>query len=126
MRRFSESKKARVVIAEEGEVLAGFGILHVERGEHGPAGYIVTLDVDPGYRGRGLARRLMAAMQGLAEAAGCTAMVLHVFTGNDAAIRFYERNGFSRSYLVRAFYGPDLDAWVCHRWLGSSARPETE
>src|SRR5580698_6100783 len=59
MRRFVESRKARVVIAESDGALAGFAILHVE----GRVGYVVTLDVSEEFRRRGLARQLMQAME---------------------------------------------------------------
>jgi ribosomal-protein-alanine N-acetyltransferase len=121
MRRFATARKARVVIAEESDVLMGFGILHVESGEldHAKrrrAGYVMTLDVDPRGRRMGLGRRLMMAMEVQAQTAGCAEMVLHVFTGNTEAIRFYERVGFNRSHRSEGFYGAGLvgsrDAWV--------------
>lgn len=59
MRRFAEVKKARVVIAEEDDALVGFVILHLEEGEEGRTGYIITLDMEPGQRRRGIAGLLM-------------------------------------------------------------------
>lgn len=117
MRRFAQAHRARVIIAEEGGTLAGFGILHIEGAERSRAGYIVTLDVDPRYRRLGLGGRLMAAMEEQAQAAGCGLLVLHVFTGNAAAIRFYENRGFSRLHVVPDFYGEHLDAWVYRKPL---------
>jgi len=94
MRQFAESRKARVVIAESVGALAGFAILHAE----GRVGYIVTLDV-------------------AAEDAACAVVGLHVFVGNEAAIRFYERVGYERVGDVPAFYGDGLDAWVYRKKL---------
>ena len=135
MRRFATAKKARVAIAEDGDVLAGFGILHVEiaeleEGKRGRAGYVMTLDVDPHYRRMGLGRELMAAMEAQTRAGGCAEMVLHVFTGNAEAIRFYERVGFSRSHRAEGFYGAGLtgprDAWVYRKRIEFSGRPDGE
>ena len=117
MRRFAEVKKARVVIAEEDDALVGFVILHLEEGEEGRTGYIITLDMEPGQRRRGIAGLLMREAERQARVDGCTALVLHVFAGNDAAIRFYESAGFSRSHLAEEFYGPGSDAWVYHKLL---------
>ena len=117
MRRYAEAKKARVIIAEEGDVLAGFVILHVEQDEEGRIGYVVTLDVEPALRRRGVAGSLMGEVEKLARSAECTAMVLHVFTGNDAAIRFYARAGFARLHRAEGFYGLGVDAWVYHKRL---------
>ncbi len=126
MRRFAQAKKARVVIAEDGQRLAGFGILHIERADHGCAGYIMTLDVDPGHRRMGLGRRLMVAMEAHARADGCAELALHVFTENAAAIRFYEHCGFYRSHRAEAFYGAGVlgprDAWVYRKRLEPSGR----
>jgi ribosomal protein S18 acetylase RimI-like enzyme len=56
-----------------------------------------------------------AEQQGLRE--GCAAVVLHVFTGNAAAIRFYTERGFVQSHREVDFYGPDADAWVFQKLL---------
>jgi len=111
MRRFAESKKARVVVAEWGEELVGFCIVHVERGG---VGYVVTLDVAAEHRGKGLARRLMERVE--AEA-GCLSMMLHVFVGNDAAIGFYERMGYGLVGEAKGFYGAGVDALVYRKEL---------
>jgi ribosomal-protein-alanine N-acetyltransferase len=113
MRRFAESCKARVIIAESAGELVGFAILHVE----GRVGYIVTLDVAEEFRRRGLARQLMEAMEQEAEGAACAVVGLHVFVGNDAAIRFYEHMGYARVGDVPGFYGEGLDAWVYRKKL---------
>ncbi len=117
MRRFAEVKKARVVVAQEGDALVGFVILHVEVGDEGRTGYIITLDVEPAMRRRGIAALLMREAERQARVDGCTALVLHVFAGNEAAIRFYEHAEFSRSHLAEEFYGPGVDAWVYHKLL---------
>ncbi len=117
MRRFAEARKARLVIAEEEDVLVGFVILHVEDAVQGRVGYIVTLDVSPSHRRRGLAGLLMQAAERDALPEGCLAVVLHVFTGNVAAIRFYEVCGFVRSHQEVNFYGPGMDAWVFSKRL---------
>jgi len=117
MRRFAEAAKARVVIAEEGEILAGFVIVHVERSEGERVGYIVTLDVAAEQRRKGIARALMLEAERQAIEAGCSMMALHVFTGNAAAIGFYESAGFERSHRVHGFYGGELGAMVYHRVL---------
>lgn len=112
MRRFAEAKRARCLIAESAGELAGFIVLHLEPVQGWCAGYVVTLDVAPQYRRQGLAHRLMLEGEALMQAEGCSAMLLHVFTGNEGAIRFYESQGFERGHTVEAFYGDGLDALV--------------
>jgi [ribosomal protein S18]-alanine N-acetyltransferase len=117
MRRFAEAKNARVIIAKEGGVLVGFVILHLEDIDGGKAGYIVTLDVAPAQRRRGIARGLMHEAEQQACRENCSALMLHVFTGNESAVRFYTSIGFTRSHMDTDFYGVRMDAWVLHKLL---------
>ena len=117
MRRFAEAKNARVAIAIESDALAGFVILHIEEAEKGRIGYIVTLDVVPELRRRGIAEALISEAERHAHVEGCAALALHVFTGNESAIRFYADTGFVRSYRAEGFYGASVDAWVYHKPL---------
>jgi len=115
MRLFAEERGAIVLIAETDAGLAGFVIVHVT----GRWGYVVTLDVAPESRRAGLAGKLMQEVQRRAAAAGAQWMGLHVFTGNEEAIRFYERMGYERGERKRRFYGAaGLDAFVYRRELG--------
>jgi ribosomal-protein-alanine N-acetyltransferase len=114
MRAFAEERGAIALVAEttDGE-LVGFVIVHVERGAAGRRGYLVTLDVAEEWRRKGLAGRLMREAEARTVAAGARWMELHVFIGNEAAIRFYERLGYERVAMRRRFYGADgLDAFV--------------
>ncbi len=119
MRRFAEAKRARVVLAEQEGILAGFVILHLEESAQGQVGYVVTLDVAPEFRRRGVATQLMREAERLAGKEGCLALALHVFTKNQAAIRFYAQDGFFRSHRVEGFYGAWRDAWVFYKPLRS-------
>lgn len=109
MRRFAESRNALTVVAEdEGTGVAGFAIAHVER----RVGYVVTLDVAPRCRRRGLAGWMMRTIEGQARAAGCEAMELHASVENAGAIAFYQREEYERVGLAKGFYGVGRDAWV--------------
>ena len=109
MRRFAEARRARVVVAESDGVLVGFCVVHVEAAK---IGYVVTLDVAPEWRRKGLAGVLMGAVEDQVRAAGCEVMVLHVFTGNEAAIRFYESCGYRRITVCADFYGSGLNGML--------------
>jgi [ribosomal protein S18]-alanine N-acetyltransferase len=114
MRRFAEAKGGVTVLAEAERELAGFAIVQMEEG----VGYVVTLDVAPAWRRTGLARRLMADVEGRVAAAGGVGMELHVFTGNVGAVRFYEGIGYGRLGVVEGFYGRGLDGLVYGKRLG--------
>src|SRR5580698_1603940 len=114
MLAFAEARNAIAVVAEAGggEVV-GFVIVHLEGAATNQRGYVVTLDVAENYRRIGLAGRLMPEVEARAAAAGARWMELHVFTGNEGAIRFYERLGYVRVGVQRRFYGAaGLDAFA--------------
>ena len=118
MRSFVQARNARVTIAEATDgSLAGFCVLHLQHAKPDVVGYIVTLDVAAEYRRRGLAGELMDRAEAEALEAGCSAVALHVFTGNATAIRFYERRGYVFSHRAAAFYARGVDALVYHKEL---------
>jgi [ribosomal protein S18]-alanine N-acetyltransferase len=128
MRRFAETPGAITLLAESDAQLAGFCIAHIEtlrreapqlqsqpietRQTEARTGYVVTLDVAPAWRRKGLARRLMHQLETRAHAAGAESIALHVFSGNTAALQLYEALGYQRAEIARDFYGPGLDALV--------------
>jgi ribosomal-protein-alanine N-acetyltransferase len=113
MRSFAEATGALTVLAEAHGKLAGFCIAQLQDG----AGYVVTLDVAPAWRRRGLARRLMADAESRLHSAGAAEMHLHVFTGNTAAILFYESIGYSQMCVAENFYAQNLHALVYRKQL---------
>lgn len=121
MSAFAEARNAAAVVAETSSgAMAGFVIAHLERGPAGPRGYIVTLDVLPEHRHGGLGGQLIVEMERRLFAAGARWMDLHVFTGNDGAVRFYERMGYERMGRKQRFYGAEgLDAFVYRKGLGA-------
>jgi ribosomal protein S18 acetylase RimI-like enzyme len=56
--------------------------------------YVNGLATLPGYRGRGLASRLLEAARALAAEAGCDELSIQVFEQNEGALRLYERHGY--------------------------------
>ncbi|MEX1665209.1 GNAT family N-acetyltransferase [Zhongshania arctica] len=61
----------------------------------------------PEYRGRGLAKRLMAEIESLAVQRGCCKLTLEVLQGNTAAKAVYQRCGFA-AYELDPQQGPAL------------------
>jgi ribosomal-protein-alanine N-acetyltransferase len=124
MRQFAEARNALTVVAENeaaGDV-AGFCIAHLERAGKGLGAYVVTLDVAPEYRRRGLARQMMQHIERQAAEAGCASVELHVSIENDGAIAFYESEGYERSHMVKSFYGLGRHAYVYRKAFGNAAQ----
>jgi ribosomal-protein-alanine N-acetyltransferase len=113
MRGFAEAAGSITTLAQAKGDLAGFCVVQME--EH--VGYVVTLDVAAPWRRRGLARTLMSDMETKVRAAGGTAMALHVFPGNEGAVRFYQTIGYHPLGVAEEFYGPGRDALVYGKTL---------
>jgi len=62
--------------------------------------YIDDLCVDENHRRLGLARALYNHVLAYAKGLGCDMLTLHVWNGNDGAIRFYEQMGMKPRYLM--------------------------
>lgn len=60
--------------------------------------------VAPRWRGRGVARRLLAWAEAVARSRGCCKLTLEVLEGNEAAQAVYRRQGF-RPYTLDARHG---------------------
>ena len=109
MRRFAEAANARIVVAEADAGLAGFCIVQLERTR---IAYLVTLDVAPAWRRQGIATEIMMRAEAIVCEDACSDMMLHVFVGNEGAIRFYEGHGYHRVGLEAGFYGVDADGTI--------------
>jgi [ribosomal protein S18]-alanine N-acetyltransferase len=110
MRRFVEAENAWVIVAEAGGEVKGFCIVHRERAEASDAGYVVTIDVAAGFRGRGTGERMLARGEAWVRSWKGAGMMLHVFVENERAVRFYERMQYRRVGVQPGFYGPGLHA----------------
>ncbi len=112
IRKLASERSSATVLAEENGKLAGFTIVKLT----GKSAYVITMDVAPEMRGRGLGRELLTrAEQVFAEA---EMVLLHVYVKNETAIRFYEANGYKNMGEAKGFYGRDRDAWIYSKQLG--------
>jgi len=92
------------LIAKHRRRIAGYSIARVDwRGAE-----LESIAVDPLYRGRGIAQALLNATISRLRAGSLRLMVS---TSNAAALRFYQRFGFSRVRKVPGYYGVGRDAW---------------
>ena len=120
LERFLELPRSACLVAEAGPELCGFGLIYRE-----PADivHLVTLDVHPDWRRRGVGRRLLESLLAGAAAAGARQAVLQVDVRNSGAIAFYRTFGFHRSGRLSSYYAPGLDAFEMSSDL--PARPVT-
>ncbi len=71
---------------------------------------IVTLDVHPRWRRRGLGRQLLRMAGAEAMVRGARRVRLHVATDNVAALALYRAEGYRVTALVQDYYGSGRNA----------------
>lgn len=88
-------------VALDGDVVVGWCDIHrSERPSHAHRGTL-GMGIVPGYRDRGLGRRLITATLGAAQLIGLHRVELDVHADNARAIGLYEKVGFVREGLAR-------------------------
>jgi ribosomal-protein-alanine N-acetyltransferase len=79
----------------------------------GPRGLqIVTLDVHPNHRRRGLGQALMNEIEARARRDGRRRIYLQVAVDNQPARALYKKFGFTARTILPDYYGPRLHAWL--------------
>jgi [ribosomal protein S18]-alanine N-acetyltransferase len=120
MAAFFDLESLQGVTTEVEGRLAGFAIGYLRR----PGlGGVLTLDVDPGQRRRGLGRALFVELLARLERAGASAVRLEVDVRNAPAIAFYRSFGFRRRRRMSNYYGDGKDAFEMERPAATSVTP---
>ena len=99
-----------VAAGESGQVVGTIACAAAGPGE----GHIRGMAVLPEWQGTGVAQRLLESAIGELEARGCTRVTLDTTEPLERAVRFYRRNGFQPSGVVRDFFGMPLFEYVRH------------
>lgn len=108
LRRFLAMPRAACVLAEIGSTLCGFALAYSRPRD---LAHVVTLDVHPTFRRRGLGRRLIESVLERSATGGANRVALEVDVRNSGAIAFYRKLGFRESARLASYYGPGLDAF---------------
>ena len=93
-----------VAATEAGQIAGTIGCTAGGDGE----GHIRGMAVHPACAGSGLARSLLEAVEAELGQRGCTRVTLDTTQPLERAIRFYVRNGFEATGVVRDFFGMPL------------------
>jgi ribosomal protein S18 acetylase RimI-like enzyme len=101
--RLLKSRDSEVVVAELDGEIVGSGYVRIDAAEpflrHRHHGYLGFMYVRPEYRGRGINGLVVEALERWAKGRGLTELRLEVFLHNRAAVRAYERAGFTEHLL---------------------------
>ncbi len=93
-------KGASCWVLEEGEEILGFGILACEKN----GAHIMNMCVAPQYRRRGLGRRILLHLLGIAKHRRCRRAWLEVRRSNRPAILLYRKLGFRGTQIRKSYY----------------------
>jgi len=92
-----------VVVEEKGQ-RRGFAMINAALEGSVPRGELLAIAISPQYQRRGIGGRLLRHMEGLARDLGIEELLIHTAPANQAAHRFFGRNGFIQRGFVDCYY----------------------
>jgi [ribosomal protein S18]-alanine N-acetyltransferase len=110
LRYFLFHPRSISVVAESASGIAGFAIVEFPLENGRRIGHIVTIDVAPEQRRKGMGRLVMGALLDRCRQAEANHLRLEVAVDNDGALAFYRGLGFAETGRIRGFYMGKLDA----------------
>jgi len=91
---------AKYVVAINDKMVVGYAGVWIIAGE----GQITNVAVHPGFRGTGIAGRMLEAIIDICKAAKVTGITLEVRKSNTSAINLYKKYGFKEEGIRKKFY----------------------
>jgi ribosomal-protein-alanine N-acetyltransferase len=101
-------------VIEHQDKMLGFIMSSIE--ETKKSANIITLDVHPKYRRRGIATRLLTAVESQFTKLDLTEATLQVNVNNDPAVKFYRKKGYIIRSQIDEYY-PGEDAYFMAKTL---------
>ncbi len=102
------------IVAEINDRVVGYVFARVE---FGAVGHIITIAVDPAFRGLGIGKSLMIEALRLLRERGCRSVYLEVRVSNEPAINLYRKLGFVIKRRIRGYYKDGEDAFLMERQI---------
>jgi len=104
LRALVSSPEAEVLVAELGSKIIGSGYARIEVSDeylrHDRHSYLGFMYVVPEHRGKGVNKMIIDALEAWSRSQGVTEMRLEVYASNSAAIKAYEKSGYSSLTLT--------------------------
>jgi len=93
------------LVAKANDKIVGFiiGMIHFER--NSLAGHILTIDVSPTHRQKGIGVRLLQEIENILKGKGVKSCVLEVREDNIAALSLYQKLGYKKVARLKNYYG---------------------
>lgn len=100
IKKMISAANVRLVVAEHGKEIIGCGYARIEDAKiylkHAKHAYLGFMYVEPGYRGKGVNQLVITDLKQWAISQNVTELRLEVYYDNIAAIKAYEKMGFTR------------------------------
>jgi len=84
---------------------AGFIIAQIEIDNNTLFGHIITINVAPPYRRKGIGTKMLEEIETIFKQKGITECHLEVREDNSAALKLYQKNGYQRIGKLEKYYG---------------------
>lgn len=117
MRGLVNARHSATWIAEDGGRMAGFAIVEWTARGKTVSAYLQTIEVLPEFRVQGVGQELLARTEYSARKADALVLWLHVDESNAAAIRLYERQGFTAAGKEEHYYAEGRGALLYRKEL---------
>jgi ribosomal-protein-alanine acetyltransferase len=85
--------------------IAGFAIAQVNIRRNVTFGHILTIDVAPAYRRKGIAQKMLQEIEAMFRARGINECRLEVRENNVAALNLYTKLGYAKIGKLEKYYG---------------------
>ena len=85
--------------------IAGFAIARVDIGRNTSFGHILTVDIAPAYRRKGIAKKLLQEIETIFREKGIKECRLEVREDNVAALNLYQKLGYKKVGKLEKYYG---------------------
>jgi ribosomal-protein-alanine N-acetyltransferase len=112
LRFFLNKRGSFCLVAQRADSVIGFMVTEITRRRDATAGHIITLDIAPGMRRRGIAGRLLSLTEERLREEGASSAMLEVAEDNSAARAFYRQSGFADVGRIPRYYAGRIDARV--------------
>ena len=93
------------LVARENSDIAGFIIAQIEVEENQLFGHIITLNVPPKYRRKGVGSKMLKEIEELLKQKGITECKLEVREDNSAALKLYLKSDYQKIGKLENYYG---------------------
>jgi ribosomal-protein-alanine acetyltransferase len=93
------------LVAKTSDEVAGFIIAQIEVENDLLFGHIITINVPPACRRKGIATKMLQEIEGILKEKGITECQLEVREDNTAALKLYQNSGYQKIGRLENYYG---------------------